>query len=59
MYPAVTGLHIWHGLGHSPNLDAPAQFAEVLSPFTDMGNPAQLHPRVESQAKAHDALTIL
>ena len=42
MYPAGIGLHIWHGQGHSPNLDAPAQFAEVLGHFIEVGIPAQL-----------------
>lgn len=45
MYPADTGLHIRHGQGHSPNLDAPAQFAEVLGHFVKVGIPAQLSPQ--------------
>lgn len=42
MYPAGIGLHSWHGQGHSPNLDAAAQFAEVLGHFIEVGILAQL-----------------
>lgn len=48
-YPAGTGLHIWHGLGHSPNLDAPAQFVDVLRQFIEVTIPARLR-RLSAQA---------
>ncbi|HEY2707541.1 MAG TPA: alpha/beta hydrolase [Caulobacteraceae bacterium] len=40
-YPAGTGLHIWHGAGHSPNLDTPVEVAEVLQRFIETTVPAR------------------
>lgn len=34
-YPKGSGLHVWHGAGHSPNLDIPEQFASVLRRFVE------------------------
>ena len=33
MYPPGTGLHVWHGVGHSPNLDCPRELAALLERF--------------------------
>lgn len=35
MYPKGTGLHVWHGEGHSPNVDCPAQVATLLRRFVE------------------------
>jgi len=35
MYPKGTGLHVWHGEGHSPNLDCPDQVAALLRRFIE------------------------
>jgi pimeloyl-ACP methyl ester carboxylesterase len=40
-YPAGTGLHFWHGVGHSPNLDCPAELAAVLRKFIEETIPAR------------------
>ena len=32
-YPKGTGLQVWHGVGHSPNLEVPDQLAAVLQHF--------------------------
>jgi len=32
-YPAGTGLHVWHGVGHSPNLECPVELAALLERF--------------------------
>ncbi|MGH6955113.1 MAG: alpha/beta fold hydrolase, partial [Caulobacteraceae bacterium] len=34
-YPQGTGLHIWHGAGHSPNLDRPEELAGLLAQFIE------------------------
>jgi branched-chain amino acid transport system permease protein len=39
-YPAGTGLHVWHGVGHSPNLDCPQALAAVLRRFIEETIPA-------------------
>ena len=39
-YPAGTGLHIWLGVGHSPNLDCPADLAALLRRFVEHTIPA-------------------
>ncbi len=31
--PAGSGLHVWHGVGHSPNLECPGAFAALLAGF--------------------------
>ena len=40
-YPAGTGLHFWHGIGHSPNLDCPAELAALLERFVGETVPAR------------------
>ena len=35
MYPRGTGLHVWHGEGHSPNVDCPRQVAALLQRFIE------------------------
>jgi pimeloyl-ACP methyl ester carboxylesterase len=40
-YPAGTGLHVWHGVGHSPNLDCPTELAALLRRFIDETIPAR------------------
>jgi len=40
-YPAGTGLHIWHGVGHSPNLDCPTELAALLRRFVEHTTPAK------------------
>ena len=32
-YPKGSGLHVWHGVGHSPNVDIPEQLAALLQQF--------------------------
>lgn len=33
--PKGAGLQVWHGVGHSPNLECPAAFAALLRQFVD------------------------
>ncbi|HEY3800612.1 MAG TPA: alpha/beta hydrolase [Caulobacteraceae bacterium] len=40
-YPAGTGLCFWHGIGHSPNLDCPADVAAVMRKFIEETIPAR------------------
>jgi pimeloyl-ACP methyl ester carboxylesterase len=40
-YPAGTGLHFWHGVGHSPNLDCPVELASLLQHFIEQTIPAR------------------
>ena len=40
-YPPRTGLHFWHGVGHSPNLDIPADVAALLRCFVEKTIPAR------------------
>jgi pimeloyl-ACP methyl ester carboxylesterase len=40
-YPAGTGLHFWHGIGHSPNLDCPGDLAALLQRFIEKTIPAR------------------
>jgi pimeloyl-ACP methyl ester carboxylesterase len=40
-YPAGTGLHFWHGVGHSPNLDCPKELARLLERFIEQTIPAR------------------
>ena len=35
-YPKGTGLHVWHGVGHSPNVDIPDELATVLRRFIEV-----------------------
>ena len=37
--PKGSGLHFWHGVGHSPNLDCPAEFTAVLRNFIEQTIP--------------------
>ena len=39
--PPGTGLHVWHGVGHSPNLDRPAELAALLRRFIEAPAPAR------------------
>jgi len=41
-YPTGTGLHVWHGVGHSPNLDCPAEMAALLRRFIEVTLPARV-----------------
>ena len=34
--PPGAGLHVWHGIGHSPNLDCPQALAAVLQQFVEV-----------------------
>ena len=40
-YPSGTGLCFWHGVGHSPNLDCPAELARLLRTFIESTIPAR------------------
>lgn len=35
MYPPGTGLHVWHGVGHSPNFDHPQATVAVIRQFVE------------------------
>lgn len=41
MYPKGTGLHVWHGVGHSPNLDIPDALAALIRTFVEKTVPAR------------------
>ncbi|HTX51566.1 MAG TPA: alpha/beta hydrolase [Caulobacteraceae bacterium] len=40
-YPTGTGLCLWHGVGHSPNLDCPSELAALLRRFIEVTIPAR------------------
>jgi pimeloyl-ACP methyl ester carboxylesterase len=40
-YPPGTGLHVWHGVGHSPNVEAPRQLTDLLRRFIEQTIPAR------------------
>lgn len=40
-FPAGTGLHFWHGIGHSPNVDCPNELASLLQRFIEQTIPAR------------------
>lgn len=40
-YPKGSGLHVWHGVGHSPNVDCPEALADVLRHFMEVTVPAR------------------
>ena len=40
--PAGSGLHVWHGVGHSPNIEIPDRFVRVLRRFIERTVPARL-----------------
>jgi pimeloyl-ACP methyl ester carboxylesterase len=39
--PKGAGLHVWHGVGHSPNLDRPAELAALIRQFVEETIPAR------------------
>jgi pimeloyl-ACP methyl ester carboxylesterase len=39
--PKGSGLHVWHGIGHSPNLDCPLELAALLRTFIETTLPAR------------------
>jgi pimeloyl-ACP methyl ester carboxylesterase len=39
--PPGSGLHIWHGVGHSPNLDCPVDVARLLRRFIEETVPSR------------------
>ena len=43
-YPAGAGLAVFHGVGHSPNLDCPNELAAVLRRFIEVTVPARTKP---------------
>jgi pimeloyl-ACP methyl ester carboxylesterase len=43
-YPPGSGLHVWHGVGHSPNLDCPGELAGLLRRFIETSLPARSRP---------------
>lgn len=47
--PPGTGLHVWHGVGHSPNVDIPDQLAALLRRFIDATIPAQHAARMKAE----------
>jgi pimeloyl-ACP methyl ester carboxylesterase len=40
-YPAGAGLAFWHGVGHSPNLDCPAELAALIRRFIEVTIPGR------------------
>lgn len=40
--PPGSGLHVWHGVGHSPNVEIPSRFVGVLRRFVEKTVPARL-----------------
>jgi pimeloyl-ACP methyl ester carboxylesterase len=40
-YPEGSGLHIWHGIGHSPNVDIPGDVASLLQRFIEHTIPSR------------------
>jgi branched-chain amino acid transport system permease protein len=39
--PPGSGLHVWHGVGHSPNVEIPDRFTGVLRRFVEKTVPAR------------------
>ncbi len=39
--PKGSGLHVWHGVGHSPNMDCPLELAALLRSFIETTIPAR------------------
>jgi|SRR6185312_9423547 len=39
--PPGSGLHLWHGIGHSPNLDCPSELASLVQRFIEVTIPAR------------------
>ena len=54
-YPEGTGLHMWHGVGHSPNIDCPDGLAEehtgVAHPIRQIPHPADQDAEQESRTQ--------
>jgi len=44
--PSGSGLHIWHGVGHSPNLDCPEALAVLIRRFVEETIPAKARTTV-------------
>lgn len=42
MLPHGSGLHVWHGVGHSPNVETPERFSRVLRRFVERTVPERL-----------------
>jgi pimeloyl-ACP methyl ester carboxylesterase len=40
-YPPGTGLHVWHGVGHSPNVEVPDRLAGLLRRFIEETIPSR------------------
>ena len=40
--PPGSGLHVWHGVGHSPNVETPERFTRVLRRFIERTVPERL-----------------
>jgi pimeloyl-ACP methyl ester carboxylesterase len=41
--PPGSGLHVWHGVGHSPNVETPDRFARVLRRFIEKTVPGTMN----------------
>lgn len=41
LLPEGSGLHFWHGIGHSPNVDCPEALASLLQRFVEKTIPAR------------------
>jgi pimeloyl-ACP methyl ester carboxylesterase len=39
LLPEGSGLHFWHGIGHSPNVDCPDALANLLQRFVEQTIP--------------------
>jgi pimeloyl-ACP methyl ester carboxylesterase len=39
--PRGSGLHVWHDVGHSPNIDCPAECAALLRHFVEVTVPGR------------------
>lgn len=39
--PQGSGLHVWHGVGHSPNVDCPQEVAALIRRFVEVTVPAR------------------
>jgi branched-chain amino acid transport system permease protein len=52
-FPKDTGLHVWHGVGHSPNVDIPAEVAALLRRFIEQTVPARLSTAATGATPAH------
>ncbi|HVN02108.1 MAG TPA: alpha/beta hydrolase [Caulobacteraceae bacterium] len=50
--PAGSGLHFWHGVGHSPNLDCPEAVAALIRQFVETTIPAKTKAREAQPAAA-------